>query len=806
MPAMRLLYVEDNPLDADLVRRALARDARTAGIDLEVAATLGQARDCLRTRAPYDAVLADLNLPDGHGIDLIREIREQRHAVAVIALTSQGDEAMVLSALKAGADDYLPKSDELAQRLPGTLRAALQRFRADAARHARTLRVLYAEHDLVDLDLTRRHFERHASNLQLDTVHDAAAVLARLPAGANEPCSVDVLLLDYRLTGDSGLDLLKVVRVDRALDLPVVMVTGQGSEDVAAQAMRLGATDYVVKRDNYLVGLPAALENAFHRVSAAREQAALRRSEERLALVLRGSSDASWDIGVSGGEPYLSPRLWQLLGFETAPELRSMAQLLELVPPDERAGLAQRVGEVLNGPGDDIEAELHLRHRDGHAVPVLARGFISRDDAGRAVRVSGTCTDLSERKRAEAEIRALNNSLEARVRERTAELEKAMQRAENASRAKSEFLSHMSHELRTPMNAILGFAQIIESSDPTPRQLKWAGEIRRAGNHLLQMIEDLLDLARIEVGKMAIRIETLEFEPVLAEALAIVQPLITARRLRLLQECREVDSPVAADRLRLRQVLVNLLSNAAKYNRDGGTITVRCTRQGERIRVLVADTGMGMTTDKLAGLFQPFERLGAELGKVEGTGIGLALARQLAGLMGTTIGVDSRVGIGSEFWIDIPCAAAQKPQAPVPTVGATPVGELEFDVLYVEDNLSNIAVISEFLSQHSKVRLRTAGDGPTGLSLARQKRPDVVLLDIHLPGMDGYQVLRQLRADPQLGSVAVVALSADAMPHDMQRGLAAGFDRYIAKPVDLSELLGVLEGLLRSRPAPLARP
>ena len=286
---MRLLYVEDNPLDADLLRRALAGEPHWAGIEVDIAVTLGQARARLDTGTPCDAVLVDLNLPDGHGVDLIREIRDRRLDMAVVALTSQGDEAVVLSVLKAGADDYLPKTSELMQRLPNTLRAALQRFRADAARHARTLRVLYAEHDAVDQDLTRRHFERHAVNLQLHCVRDATQALACLtgPAdGTGDAGAVDVLLLDYRLAGDNGLELLKTLRVDRGLDLPVVMVTGQGSEDIVAQAMRLGATEYVVKRDNYLVGLPAVVESAFNRVRAAREHAALRRSEERLAIGL----------------------------------------------------------------------------------------------------------------------------------------------------------------------------------------------------------------------------------------------------------------------------------------------------------------------------------------------------------------------------------------------------------------------------------------------------------------------------------------------------------------------------------------
>jgi signal transduction histidine kinase/CheY-like chemotaxis protein len=429
-------------------------------------------------------------------------------------------------------------------------------------------------------------------------------------------------------------------------------------------------------------------------------------------------------------------------------------------------------------------------------VPILRDGAVAS--------VALTSLDISEQKAAEQEIRELNRGLEARVRERTADLQRAMERAEAASRAKSEFLSHMSHELRTPMNAILGFAQIIEMSDPTPKQLRWAGEIRRAGDHLLQMIEDLLDLARIEVGKMSIRLEAFELEPVLAESLAIMQPLIAARGLRLvLDGSRCAGHRVNADRLRLRQVLVNLLSNAAKYNRPQGSITVSCHETPAGVRLSVTDTGAGMAAERLAGLFRPFERLGAELGDVEGTGIGLALSKQLADMMGATLGAASEVNVGSTFWIDLSRAEGGVVPAAAPVAAPHAMRVVPFDVLYIEDNLSNLEVMVAFLAPHAHVRLRTATSGDAGLAMAGERPPDIILLDIHLPGMDGYEVLQRLRADAALRSIPVIALSADAMPHDMQRGLDAGFDRYLAKPVDLNELLGALDALLGgSRPAP----
>jgi PAS domain S-box-containing protein len=427
-------------------------------------------------------------------------------------------------------------------------------------------------------------------------------------------------------------------------------------------------------------------------------------------------------------------------------------------------------------------------------MPILRDGVVGS--------VALTALDISEQQAAEQAIRELNSSLEARVRERTEQLQQAMQRAEAANRAKSEFLSRMSHELRTPMNAILGFAQILEMSKPSPQQLKWAGEIRRAGDHLLQMIEDLLDLARIEVGKVAIRIEVLDPAPIVAEAVTIVQALIESRGLHLdVQACHGLEFRARADRLRLRQVLVNLLSNAAKYNRDHGTITVRCAAHGDGVRLSVADTGMGIAPEKLAQLFRPFDRLGAELGSVEGTGIGLALSKQLADLMGATIGVESRVGVGSVFWIDLPGEDGAAVEVRAPAAAPSSIDALECDLLYVEDNASNVDVMAAFLAPYPGVHLRSASAGAAALVQLAERRPDVILLDIHLPGMDGYQILARLRADPQLRDIAVLAVSADAMPHDAQRGLAAGFDRYVTKPVDLNELLGVLSDLMRERRA-----
>lgn len=518
----------------------------------------------------------------------------------------------------------------------------------------------------------------------------------------------------------------------------------------------------------------------------------LRESGERLHALTRETTAFIYEIDRDGRIVFAN-RAFPGLTYALA----EGALLIDAFPPE----LKQRMAQAVERTFVDARAqrlEYTIADPAGPARTYIAAVTpIWRDS--RVASVALTSVDISDQKAAELAVRDLNSGLESRVRERTAELHQAVERAENANRAKSDFLSHMSHELRTPLNAVLGFAQIIEMSSPSAEQLRWAGEIRRAGDHLLRMIEDLLDMARIEVGKVKITIEPFDLATIVAEAVALAQPMIEARGLRLVQDCRHGVWQVMSDRLRLRQVLVNLLSNATKYNREQGTVTVRCEPQGQRIRVSVIDTGMGIAPENIARLFRPFERVGAEVGTVEGTGIGLALSKQLADLVGAGIGLDSQVGHGSVFWIDLPRAddAASPGRAPPPVAQANSASAIE--VLYIEDNPSNASVVAAFLAQHPYIHLQSAGDGPTGLAMARQGRADIILLDIQLPGMDGYEVLRRLRAEPQLSGVPVVALTSHAMPHDVERALAAGFDRHLAKPVDLFELLGVLNTLSRSR-------
>ena len=404
-----------------------------------------------------------------------------------------------------------------------------------------------------------------------------------------------------------------------------------------------------------------------------------------------------------------------------------------------------------------------------------------QDDLGRARGFSKVTRDITERKRFEDEIlRAREDAL-------------------RASQAKSEFLSRISHELRTPLNSILGFAQVLELDVEDPEQHSSIAQILRAGRHLLSLINEVLDIARIESGRMDLEFEAVSVDEIILQAVSLATPLAEARKIKMLIAHNEVKAcAVHADRRRLLQVVLNLLSNAIKYNNEGGQVEISATGiDGGSIRIAISDTGPGIPEDLVPRLFTPFDRLGVDYQGTEGTGLGLALSKHLVEAMHGTIGLENRPGQGSTFVISLPIAT-QTALVSKPGPNAAAAREpkkSEQLILYIEDNLANLALVEKLISRRSS-RLLPSMQGRLGLTLAIEHRPDLILLDLNLPDISGLDVLRALRNDPRTGDIPVIMVSADPSSTSQEAAHKAGAARYLAKPLDVAEFMQVLDEVI----------
>ncbi|MDR3369926.1 ATP-binding protein [Rhodoferax sp.] len=500
----------------------------------------------------------------------------------------------------------------------------------------------------------------------------------------------------------------------------------------------------------------------------------------------------------------------RMLGY-TAAEVMNQITPADISDPQElvarATSLSDELGTVI-APGfealvfkasrgiEDIY-ELTYICKDGSRLPALVSVTALRDEEKAIIGYLLIGTDNTARRAAEVERERLDQVL----RDKATELEAARAAADKANQAKSDFLSGMSHELRSPLNAILGFAQLMESGTPPPSEWQKASieQILRAGWYLLELINEVLDLALIESGRLSLSHEPVSLPEVLLDCQTLMAPQALKKEVDL--HFARVAAPcfVNADSTRLKQVMINLLSNAIKYNRQGGQVHVTCRERAPgRLRISVQDTGDGLSPHKVAQLFQPFNRLGKEDSDEEGTGIGLVVSRRLVEQMGGEMGVISTEGVGSVFWIELELIGAPQIDDTVVEMllsHVTPMmdGERVRTLLYVEDNRANMALVEQLVARRPDMRLFGAEDAMRGIALAREHQPDVILLDINLPGINGLQALKILQEDEGTRHIPVLALSANAMPRDIERGLAAGFFCYLTKPIRVPEFMDALD-------------
>jgi PAS domain S-box-containing protein len=520
---------------------------------------------------------------------------------------------------------------------------------------------------------------------------------------------------------------------------------------------------------------------SMYRTEALRREAdeRARESDQRITQLLESLPVGVFVIDAEGKPFYANRAAERLLGQGIRPEATPdrLAETYHAYVagtnqpyPTERLPIVR----ALAGERSRVD-DMDIHHPDG-VRRIEVEGGPILDPQGRVVNAMAVFTNITARKEAEDALRA------------------AQQEADAANRAKSEFLSRMSHELRTPLNAILGFGQLLEMDELDPEHRESLAQILKAGRHLVDLIDEVLDISRIEAGRLSLSLEPVALEEAVRESLELLAPSAKQRAVALEWDAEAAAGRyILADRQRLKQVLLNLLSNAVKYNRPEGEVRASFREDDGRIRVEIADTGPGIPAEQRRQLFVPFERLGQS--EVEGTGLGLALSKGLVEAMGGRIGMESRDGEGSVFWLEL--VAAQPAVAPMTEhEHEEPLPSATLDrprtVLHIEDNPVNLGLVEKVLARRPGVRLLSAMQGGMGLELAREHRPDLVLLDAHLPDMPGEEVLRRLREDPATRHVPVVVISADAMADRVQRFLAAGARAYLTKPLDVRRLLGLV--------------
>lgn len=528
----------------------------------------------------------------------------------------------------------------------------------------------------------------------------------------------------------------------------------------------------------------------FRDITDTREAArALRLSEERWNFALEGAGQGVWDWDLQTNRTFYSHQWKALLGYAEGEISDSTNEGQSRIHPEDRQAAIHALNNYLSGTTPVYQAEYRIRHKDGHDLWVLDCGkAVACGYDGQPTRMVGTLSDITQRRAAE---QALCDK----------------QAAELANQAKSQFLSRMSHEMRTPLNAMLGFAQLIKLEPSSGSELRagYIEHILQAGQHLLALVNDVLDLQRVEEGRLALDIRPVELHRIMASCMDLLGP--QAETLGVRFDCSaEPGLFVVADPRRLRQIFLNVGSNAVKYNRPGGRVRWVVDHVGiEHITMFIEDEGAGMTPEQVTRLFQPFERLGKETSTIEGTGLGLIIARGLVEEMGGTLTLSSRPGVGTKITIELPRHLAMKSDAAdawpheahdalplgVAAVGAipSPAGGAPLKLLYVEDNRINALLFEQALTVHSNIELKVAEDGQQALEIAQCWRPDVLVLDAHLPGISGFDALVALRQLPGLHDTPAYMCSADAMPEDVDRALDAGFEGYWTKPIDIAQVL-----------------
>jgi PAS domain S-box-containing protein len=792
---------------------------QSAGFDTVLCADISSAQKALAPERPA-LVILDILLPDGSGLDFLNTLRQSPSTAEVPVLLLSTEEAVKkhVQKMDAGTVGFIGKPYDLPEVVAQAHALTQANALVGGADYARTGTSLLGAKRLLAVDDSITYLHELTSQLREE---DYVVIMATsgeeaLEWLATEP--FDGILLDLIMPGLSGQEACKRIK-QRAKwrDIPLIMLTAHDDRDAMIACINAGADDYIAKSADFEV-LKVRLRAHLRRKHFEDENHSIR---EKL---VRSESEATARKQVEAEQLKLDQRLRDQQ-FYTRSLIESNIDALMTTDP---AGIITDVNkqmealtgctrdELIGAPfksyfTDPARAEAGIKlvlsdkkvtdyeltacARDGKRTMVSynATTFYNRDRTLQGV--FGVARDVTERKR-----------FEQALQETNVEMEIAKSAAEKANLAKSDFLSGMSHELRSPLNAILGFAQLMGTASPPPSddQRESITQILQAGWHLLTLINEILDLSVVESGKVALSLAPVDLSEVLSECQAMMEAQAQQRGILMRIPQFERPSFVWADETRLKQIVINLLSNAIKYNQPSGQVTVDYSViSADRIRISFKDTGAGLPPEKIAQLFQPFNRLGQEAGSVAGTGIGLVVTKQLVELLGGVLGVDSAVGEGSVFWVELLSTPAPKLKVTglehgSPKLPFRPIDAPQKTLLYIEDNPANMKLVERLIERRTDIKLLKAVDGSLGIALARLSLPDVILMDINLPGISGIDALKALREDIATAHIPVVAISANAMTRDIEVGRKLGFFRYLTKPIVVEEFMTTLDLAIES--------
>lgn len=732
-----------------------------------------------------DIIVLDMYMPECSGKELVNMIRQDDRwaLMPIIFLSGEQDIQNQLEAIDLGADDFLVKPVNT-NKLVSVVNASAKRARNNIKLNR-------------ELKATLRENESQLIALDEHAIVSVADVYGRIIHVNDKLCEISGYSRDELL--DQNHNILKSGYHDKSFykNLWDTISRGEIWHGVICNKTKSGGEYWV---DSTIVPFLDDTGKPYKYVSVRTDVTMLRASEDRLSRSQEFANIGTWDWNISSNELYWSDQMWPLFGFDKKNVNPTYENFIDAIHPDDRELVTNAIRDCSeNGKTYNIEhrivwpdGSIHWLHESGNMV---------RNTNEAPVNMLGVVRDITEFKTTEQKMML------------------AREEAEKANLEKSKFLSSMSHELRTPMNSIVGFSQLLQMSKTQPLtelQENNVGEIMVAGNHLMNLIDDVLDLSKIEAGHIELSQSNVDINSIVKESIQLIMPLAQSRGIEIAIICNdksiehsqlEKDNYFAhTDKTRFKQIILNLLSNATKYNREGGKITLAYNKiEDGRLKLTVTDTGEGLTFEQQDQLFTAFNRLGLEKTDVEGSGIGLVITKKIVELMGGKIGVISKVGEGSTFWVELPINSDE----PVETIKnksktkSTDKSNVKQNnekksVLYIEDNPANLRLVEQVLECIPYIKMWSAPEPLLGLELAGEHIPDLILLDINLPGMDGYQVLKKLRKQESTKDIPVIAISANAMPKDINKGKEAGFDGYITKPINIKELLEEVQGKLEN--------